>query len=159
MPNNNYRRGADFERKVVDLFRSVGYSASRTGGSHGIYDVIAVNRERVCIIQCKTGKSPFSNCDWNDLVVHGEIYGAHPILATRDERGGIKLTYLKERVKPRQREKPSIDVSNLLEGGWCNERAIGRHQAELSQVHQAGYEPTVDTGSTTDPYTGADESA
>ncbi len=37
----NYRRGADFERRVVKWYESQGMDAVRSAGSHGLSDVTA----------------------------------------------------------------------------------------------------------------------
>lgn len=57
MANKNYRRGVVIERKVKDELEIKGYTVLRTAGSHGIYDIIAVNEanptEPVRCIQVK----------------------------------------------------------------------------------------------------------
>ena len=42
------------ERKVVDLYRSRGWSAHRTAGSHGGYDVVALGPRDIHLIQLKS---------------------------------------------------------------------------------------------------------
>jgi Holliday junction resolvase len=57
-PNNNYRRGADFERKLKRELEVAGaIVAIRAAGSHGKIDVIGVYPDgRVFLIQAKLGK-------------------------------------------------------------------------------------------------------
>lgn len=43
MPNKNYRRGVAIERKVKDFLENIGYTVIRAAGSHGVYDIIAIN--------------------------------------------------------------------------------------------------------------------
>jgi len=52
----NYRRGYDFENKIVNHFRGLGFFAVRTAGSHSPIDVIAWDSESVYLIQAKTGR-------------------------------------------------------------------------------------------------------
>ena len=51
--NRNYERGANFERRVVKYFESLGYVAIRSAGSHKKFDVIAFNGLTVWAVQCK----------------------------------------------------------------------------------------------------------
>ena len=54
---SEYRRGADFERKVVNDYEARDWTAHRTTGSKGVYDVWAHKMGEVHIIQCKlTGR-------------------------------------------------------------------------------------------------------
>lgn len=43
MVNHNYRRGANFERKIANKLRQKGYYVMRSSGSHGIFDLIAID--------------------------------------------------------------------------------------------------------------------
>ena len=54
---SEYRRGADFERKVVNDYKARNWYASRTPGSKSPIDIIAFRDGEVHIIQCKlTGR-------------------------------------------------------------------------------------------------------
>lgn len=50
---SEYRRGADFERKVVNDYKARNWYASRTPGSKSPIDIIAFRLGEVHIIQCK----------------------------------------------------------------------------------------------------------
>lgn len=52
MPSN-YDRGRRHENKAVQDLRKSGYAAERNAGSHGPWDVTAVNRLGVRLIQVK----------------------------------------------------------------------------------------------------------
>jgi len=56
MANKNYKRGVEIERRIIQQLEEVGYKASRTAGSHGIYDVIAENGLGIRLIQAKRVK-------------------------------------------------------------------------------------------------------
>ena len=60
MVNRNYVNGRAFEYKIVKMMRSKGYVATRTPGSHGVFDVWAFNEEGFVLIQGKKGSSPVS---------------------------------------------------------------------------------------------------
>lgn len=59
----NYKKGVRLEREVVNLFKSNGYNAVRTAGSHSPFDVIiwkeTKNNKKICFVafvQCKVKK-------------------------------------------------------------------------------------------------------
>ena len=54
---NQYIRGRTKEWAVRDSFRDRGYKAERTAGSHGLFDVMAVNEDWVVLIQVKWSKT------------------------------------------------------------------------------------------------------
>jgi Holliday junction resolvase len=62
MPNSNYVAGRAFEYQIVKLFKENGYEATRTAGSHGTWDIIALKRtptkeyevRLLVLAQCKT---------------------------------------------------------------------------------------------------------
>ena len=49
----NYRRGADFERRVCKYFDKQGYFTIRSAGSHSIIDLVAIKAGEVKLVQCK----------------------------------------------------------------------------------------------------------
>jgi len=53
--NANYRRGRAAEYRIMRTLEGAGYVASRSAGSHGLFDVIAWNALGVRFIQSKVG--------------------------------------------------------------------------------------------------------
>lgn len=55
---NKYRKGADYERKIVNELRDAGFIAARSAGSKSPIDVWAINeKEReILLVQAKKGK-------------------------------------------------------------------------------------------------------
>lgn len=55
MPNANYLSGRRFEYERMDYYRQLGQTVMRTAGSHGPYDLIALDSRRaiVTLVQCK----------------------------------------------------------------------------------------------------------
>jgi Holliday junction resolvase len=55
---NYYKRGADYERRIVKAARDRGMIAFRSAGSHSPIDlcIIDMKQKRVYFVQCKTGK-------------------------------------------------------------------------------------------------------
>ena len=49
----NYQRGVYAERKCMAFLRAIGFTAVRTAGSHGPFDVIAWNKYGVRLVQVK----------------------------------------------------------------------------------------------------------
>jgi Holliday junction resolvase len=78
---SQYRRGADFERRLKKHLEALGYFVVRSAGSKGLVDLVAFGPEGVYFIQCKlTGKiKPSDLTDLGDLAM---LYGAKPIMAT-----------------------------------------------------------------------------
>lgn len=58
MPNKNYQKGVRKERAIVNEARKEGLIASRTAGSHGVYDVyiLDLKNSHLKLIQIKTHK-------------------------------------------------------------------------------------------------------
>lgn len=58
MPNNNYRRGRDFEYRMVKKYKKLGYqSVFRSAGSHSNWDVVCIQPgANTLLIQCKVTK-------------------------------------------------------------------------------------------------------
>ena len=73
MPNNSnnknlkfiYKRGADKERAVIRKLKEEGYSiGQRTAGSHGVFDVIAINikERKIKLVQSKSSITHSAKC-------------------------------------------------------------------------------------------------
>lgn len=95
-PNNNYARGAQFERKVKDYLESKGFYAVRAAGSHGLTDVIAIAPLKylledmgavILFIQCKTGKATMSKADRIKLHDEAIRHSALPYLVELSATG------------------------------------------------------------------------
>ena len=54
MVNTQYAQGRRAEYNVRDFFRTEGYRAWRTAGSHGPFDVIALDKSEVILAQVKS---------------------------------------------------------------------------------------------------------
>lgn len=55
---NRKAKGGRNERKARDILEKEGYSVCKSGGSLGVWDLIAINRERIRLIQVKTNNQP-----------------------------------------------------------------------------------------------------
>lgn len=54
MPNRNYVAGRKFEYETKKYHELLGYTVLRTAGSHGLFDLIALGKNKpVLLIQCK----------------------------------------------------------------------------------------------------------
>jgi hypothetical protein len=67
----NYEKGRRGEYQIIKLLKSAGYDANRTAGSHGMYDVIAVNKTSVRLIQAKINEpiTPADRETFQDFLV------------------------------------------------------------------------------------------
>lgn len=59
----NYEKGRDIEYKIIEMLEKVGYTAIRTAGSHGAFDVIAWNHLGTRFIQSKRTETPNAKYD------------------------------------------------------------------------------------------------
>lgn len=57
MNNKQYTQGRQIEYKIVNYYKNKGYYACRTAGSHGPFDVIAMNDKEVVLIQAKSWRN------------------------------------------------------------------------------------------------------
>lgn len=92
--NTNYRRGADFERRVVRDLEGRGWSVVRSAGSHKPADVVAMVGGITICVQCKRdGRLPPD--EWNKFLDWCDNGGATPIMASVPKGGrGIKYDIL-----------------------------------------------------------------
>lgn len=100
MPNRNYERGAAFERWLVGLLRGYGYIATRTPGSHGAFDVVALRAGKSLLIQCKKRCRPGAD-EVESLLDAAGTAGAAPVIAYW-KRGGFNAFLVTESLE----EKP-----------------------------------------------------
>lgn len=64
MTNRNYRRGYEIERKIVNEFRTQGYWAYRSAGSHSKVDVTVIKPNgEILLLQVKRMKQPGAKYD------------------------------------------------------------------------------------------------
>jgi hypothetical protein len=58
---SNYDRGRRHEDRAVKELRKAGFLAQRIAGSHGVFDVVAINAEAVRLIQVKAQGAATAN--------------------------------------------------------------------------------------------------
>ncbi len=79
------RAGRAFEWEVRDHLQARGYLVTRSAGSGGIADLVAVRNVRtgdVLLIQCKRG-GVLPTAEWNRLFEEADARGAVAVLASR----------------------------------------------------------------------------
>lgn len=95
MPNKNYRRGYNFERKVRQYLDTLGYFTIRSSGSHTPVDVVAFPKNNILpdrfegfplLIQCKTDGSLSKKESLDMHMLALDIRGV-PIMASKNARG------------------------------------------------------------------------
>jgi Holliday junction resolvase len=104
---STYRRGYDFEVRVMRRLEEQGWDVTRSGGSHGHADLVAVRacttpREcphhgplsHVLYVQCKSGKTKISGRERMQLIDRARQVGATPVLALR----GLRFEFLNQEV-------------------------------------------------------------
>jgi hypothetical protein len=57
MPNKNYLAGRRMEYARAKAWRDDGWDVMRTAGSHGAFDLVCTQYDKVLFIQCKVTKS------------------------------------------------------------------------------------------------------
>lgn len=94
---SNYRRGADFERRVQARLEAAGYVTVRSAGSHSPADVVALRRGSVAAVQCKRN-GRLDPDEWNEFYDWCAKGGATPVLAQVGGGGrGIMFSMLTRR--------------------------------------------------------------
>jgi len=102
MPNKNYRRGYNFERKVRQYLETLGYFTMRSSGSHTPVDVIALPRcsrapdkfeGAPLLVQCKTD-SALSKKESIELYNLALDFGSMPIMASKNSRGHTVFSFI-----------------------------------------------------------------
>lgn len=80
---SNYSRGVAFERHIMSVLTRLGWSCTRSAGSHGPADVVAGKSGRHVYVQCKlNGRLPAKERD--ELIEFAANAGAEPVLACKD---------------------------------------------------------------------------
>jgi len=95
MRDKNYRKGADFERKIKNKLESAGYFVIRSAGSKGPADLVAWDSnsrdESPYFFQCKTGEEGITKAEVEKLAPlsqFGSTYFAY------SDHGQIRVKYL-----------------------------------------------------------------
>lgn len=78
----NYRRGANFERRVLARLEDDGYWCMRSSGSHTAVDVIAIKPGQVVMVQAKWGGRLPAD-EWNELYYLATKTGSVPVAAVK----------------------------------------------------------------------------
>lgn len=89
----NYRRGADFERRVRDHLQDTYHFAyvGRIAGSHTVADLVALGYREVWLVQCKRD-GRISAAERELLCDVAREAGAHAVIARTGKNGrGIVL--------------------------------------------------------------------
>jgi len=85
--NKNYTVGRNFEYAIATFFRRKGYFVTRSAGSHGIADLVAIKqKKRPLLIQCKRGASGITKEEQNELFETALEADAIPIVALKEDR-------------------------------------------------------------------------
>jgi len=96
--NRNYARGYAFELRFVAKLRELGMVASRTPGSHGSYDVIAMRHGQGCLFQLKTGEARVTKEEIAALREDADKAGARPF-AVYAKRGGFEMFFVSPKLE------------------------------------------------------------
>lgn len=101
-----YRFGRQFEYRVRDALREIGYFVLRSPKSRSPIDLVAIRRGAVLFVQCKRDGA-LGVSDWNALLDLAVSVGAVPLLAeTTATRGQIAYWRLLERKDGTKRAQP-----------------------------------------------------
>lgn len=83
-----YRLGRQFEYRVRDYLKKLGFFVLRSPASRSPTDLVAIRTGQVLLVQCKiSGALPPS--EWNELFSLAESVGAVPVLAEREGVRGL----------------------------------------------------------------------
>lgn len=100
-----YRLGRQFEYRIRDYLKKLGFFVLRSPASKSPIDLVAIRKGLVLFVQCKTsGTLPPK--EWNALLDLSESVGAVPVLAEREKVRGILFHKLKGRKDGSKRAQP-----------------------------------------------------
>ncbi len=94
---NSYRKGRLFEYSVRDLLIKSGFDVTRSSGSRGIKDLVAVKNGRVYYVQCKYNYDDalrFINEKKNKICDICEKYGVNFVVAYRPKPKSHKIKFI-----------------------------------------------------------------
>ena len=108
------RAGAAFERQAAGVLVGLGWYVTRSAGSHGPADLVAVapslHLSLVLFVQAKLGgPGRVSPAEWNTLLATARRFGGLAIIAHRPARGRIEFLRV-------HGEKPEHGAENGAEG-------------------------------------------
>ena len=86
MTSTPRQRGDAFERRVRRLLVDAGYFTARSSGSSGPFDVMALRRDEVVLVQCKAD-GRLDPGEWNECLAVADEVGGVAVLAQRPEHG------------------------------------------------------------------------
>ncbi|MEM1820965.1 MAG: hypothetical protein QXU64_05185 [Thermofilaceae archaeon] len=89
---SSYKKGAKLEYKVRDLLARRGYFVVRSAGSRGPFDLVALKKGEVLLVQCRAD-GRVSEEERRELVELARSVGAKAFLAYKEE-GIVKLVEL-----------------------------------------------------------------
>jgi Holliday junction resolvase len=108
MTNYAYRRGNDYERRVMHALQTDGYVVWQSRGSKSPVDLICLKRGQVLLVQVKGGRvTSISHDQWNALLAVAQRIGALAVIADRDGRK-IRYRRIAGAHLPRSQNWPSV---------------------------------------------------
>lgn len=100
-----YRLGRQFEYRIRDYLKKLGFFVLRSPASKSPIDLVAIRKGLVLFVQCKiSGALPPK--EWNALLDLSESVGAVPILAERENIRGMLFHKLIDRKDGSKRPQP-----------------------------------------------------
>ena len=118
---SNYRRGSDFERKVMDVLRQRGFLCVRSAGSRSPVDVVAWNPAVTLLVQCKADGRMRAADRARLLAWAQDGMALLPVLAAKAGRGTVEFIAIAEDAA----RDTVIDLENPT---WLCERKECRHR-------------------------------
>lgn len=101
-------KGSLFERQVKEFHESRGFYVIKSGGSLGVFDLIAIKKGQQAVgIQCKNRKALISVAEWNEILDVGNNSGVLPALAEKIQ--GTSTFLLSVIKQPREKHDKNRD--------------------------------------------------
>ena len=88
--SKSYRKGRAFEWRVRDYLRGKGYLVVRSAASKGPFDLVALRKGEVLLVQCKY-HGYISKKERETLVRVARMVGAIPVLASLNNANKRKI--------------------------------------------------------------------
>ena len=137
MASTAYEVGRRFEYRTRDYLQKLGYVVCRSPQSRSPYDLIAVGKHVVMLVQCKVD-SYIPPAEWNELYRLAHSVHAVPVLVGKDSKRRLQFWQLHdEKGKSRKQPKSLFACPHNDPDGVDSEYVVPRRRAAQIQMDNA----------------------
>lgn len=137
-----YARGRSFEYRTRDYLTKLGYVVCRSPQSRSPYDLIAVGKHVVMLVQCKVD-GRLDPKEWNELYAMAHRVNAVPVLVDKDKKRRLGFWQMHDEKRPGVRKQPKtlFIVPHNDPDGMDADYVVRRPQKENARAVNPGASP------------------